>query len=96
MVQILLEFLHQFLAEVSVMGQGGLLVVTGTNPERNNTLCTIVGFTFWALLGISIWWFLFLLSLRRNYRLLKTFSSKAARNEDPEAYPEGTLRGSSD
>ena len=34
--------------------------------------------------------------LRRNYRLLKTFSRKAARNEDPEAYAEGTLRGSSD
>jgi hypothetical protein len=60
MAQIVLEFLYQFLAEILCCGTGrGLLVLIGTDPERHETLCTIVGFIFWSLLGISIWWFMF-------------------------------------
>lgn len=87
MLQIIFEFLYQFLVEILCYGTGrGLITLTGTNADRHETLCSVIGLMFWALLGISIWWFFSLLLVQIQCRLLKTVSSKAARSADPEAY----------
>ncbi len=53
-MQIVLEFLYQFIAEIHCYGTGrGLLTLSGTNPDRHETLCTMLGFAFWILLGFS-------------------------------------------
>ncbi len=47
MLQIIFEFLYQFLVEILCYGTGrGLITLTGTNTDRHETLCSVIGLMF--------------------------------------------------
>ena len=47
MLQIIFEFLYQFLVEILCYGtECGLITLTGTNTDRHETLCSVIGLMF--------------------------------------------------